>query len=154
MILCLFIHDFSKIIEWLFKSMINKESNEFKVQIYRQFEIYDMNNWRNITIVKFNKNISISIKIQISCSTCCIQVALFLYQWKHIRWHRYRIKVFNLCWLSSKNNVQLMIKDFLLKESNMLSSWIKKIFKHSSIAFLTWIFNFSNLNRQIRWRNS
>ena len=64
------------------------------------------------------------------------------------------IKASNLCLLSLNDNVQLMINDRLMKESNKLSWWVEKILKHSSIAFLMWIVNFSNQIRSNRMSNS
>ena len=49
-------------------------------------------------------------------------------------------KTFNLCWLLFKNKVQLIIKNLLTKESNMLSSRIKKILIESKSLNLIFMF--------------
>ena len=146
MISCLFIHDFFKIMKWLFKSMINKKVVNSKCKFivnlkYMTCVIDEI--WRSSNSIRsFDFNNDTDFMFNMLHTNCVISLSMKTYSMTSIS-----IKVSNLCWISSKNNVQLIIKNLLLKKSNMLSSWVKKIFKHSSIASLTWIMHFSNRNR-------
>ena len=123
---CLFIHDFSKIIEWLFKSMINKKTVNSKcnsiVNLKYMTWIIDKT-WRLSNSIKsfnFNKNTDFMCNMShTNCAICLSMKAYFVTSMS--------IRISNLCWLLSKNKIQLMISDFLTKKSNMLSSRIEKI---------------------------
>ena len=146
MISCLFIHDLFKIIEWLFKSIINMRvvSSKCKFIVNLKYMTCVIDEiWRSSNSIKdFDFNNDTDFMLNMLHTSCAIFRSMKAYSMTSIS-----IKVFNLCWLSSKNSVQLMIKNLLLKELNMLSSWIKKIRKHSSIASSTWITRFSSQTR-------
>ena len=126
MISCLFIHDFSRIIEWLFKSIINKKAVSSKcnsiVNLKYMTWIID-ETWRSSNSIKdfdFNKDTDFMCNMShTNCVICLSMKAYFIISMS--------IRIFNLCWLLSKNKIQLKINDFLTKESNMLSSRVKKI---------------------------
>ena len=143
---CLFIHDFSKIIEWFSKSIINKETMNSKCNFIVNLKYITWmikETWRSSNSIRdFNFNNDTNFMFNMLHTNCVIFRSMKAYLMTSIF-----IKIFNLCWLSSKNNVQLIIKNSLLKESNMLSSWIEEILKHLSIASLTWMINFSNRKR-------
>ena len=142
MILCLFIHNFFKIIEWLFKSIINKKAMNSKCNFivnlkYMTWMIDKI--WRLSNSIKnFDFNNDTNFMCNMSHTNRVIYLLIKTYFVISIS-----IKIFNLCWLLSKNKIQLITKSFLTKESNMLSSRIKKILIESkslnSMFMFIWI---------------
>ena len=130
MISYLFIHDFFKIIEWLFKSIINKKTMNSKCNLIVNLKymtwIIDKT-WRSSNSIKsfdFNKDIDFMCNMSHTNCAICLSMKTYFVTLMSIR-------ISNLCWLLSKNKIQLMINIFDEKIEHVIianeknSYWIK-----------------------------
>ena len=101
---CLFIHDLFKIIEWLFKFMINirivNSKCKFIVNLKYITCVIDKT-WRSSNSIKnFDFNNDTDFMLNMLHTSCVISRSMKTYSMTSIS-----IKISNLCWISSKNSV-------------------------------------------------